>query len=73
MAKVIITIEDLPGEKVKIVTEPSMEQIIRMDVSGFTPLTAAEGMAFKVLNGIRLESKKNQQKNNGVLTSADGF
>lgn len=56
MAKIIITLEDLPEGKIKIVTEPPLKQIIEMDISGHS-ISPALGMAFKVLNDIRKESK----------------
>jgi hypothetical protein len=58
MASVIITIEDTPDGKVKIVCVPSFEQIIKQDVSGES-FTAAQGYALMMLNKAREESKNN--------------
>lgn len=58
MAKIVIEIEDLPGNKVKVTSTPNFETMMAMDISGHT-LTSAHGYAFKVLNTIRAESQKN--------------
>ena len=57
MAKVTITIEDLPGSKVKIVAEPSFEMLAKMDVSG-NALTSAQGYAMYAMKKIREASKQ---------------
>lgn len=61
MALVKITLEDLPGGKVKVVAEPNFETLIRVDVSG-NKLTAAQGYAVGMLNYVRAESKKNDPR-----------
>jgi len=58
VAKVVITIEDIPDNKVKITCDPSLEKMIQMELSG-NNLTSAHGYAFKTLNEIRKESKVN--------------
>lgn len=57
MAKVIITIEDLPNGKVKTTFEPSIESLIKKTVSGHD-YTSAEGYAMFVQRQIREISKK---------------
>lgn len=57
MAKIVITIEDKPGNKVSIVSNPSMEQMFSMDLSG-QQLTSAHGYAFRMLNEARAVSKE---------------
>lgn len=57
MAKITLTIEDLPGNKVKVVSDPNFETMMKMHVSG-TPLTSAHGYALTAINAIRGESKK---------------
>ncbi len=57
MAHVTITIEDMPGNKVKVVATPTIEAMVKMNVSG-EPMTSAHGYAFLALNAIRQESKK---------------
>lgn len=59
MAKVTITIEDLPGpgNKVKIVAEPNFETMMKMDISG-NILTSAHGYAVLALNSIRSAAKR---------------
>lgn len=57
MAKVVITIEDRPDGKVKILCEPTFERMIAMEMSGET-LSSAHGYAYKILNDIRKESKR---------------
>jgi hypothetical protein len=56
MAKVTITIEDLPGNKVKVISDPSLETMFKMNLSG-GDMTSAHGYAFAALNAIRRESK----------------
>ncbi|OPX89076.1 MAG: hypothetical protein A4E53_01684 [Pelotomaculum sp. PtaB.Bin104] len=58
MAKIVITIEDLPNGKVKTSCDPNFDTMIRMHISG-TPFTAAHGYALAALNKIVEESKKN--------------
>lgn len=58
MAKVQITIEDLPDGKVKVVAEPNFETLMAMDISG-SKLTAAHGYLFSTLNHITKLSKQN--------------
>ena len=57
MAKVVITIEDLPNGKVRTVCEPNFETMMKMKMSG-GELTSAHGYAFQCLNAIREESKR---------------
>ena len=57
MAKIIITIEDSTAGKVKVVSDPNFETMMKMHVSG-AGLTAAHGYAFCALNAIREEAKK---------------
>jgi len=58
MAKITITIEDLGDGNVKTVADPSFDQMMKMDQSGYG-LTAAHGYAFRALNAILAESKRN--------------
>lgn len=58
MARVVIVIEDLPGDKVKVEATPNFETMMAMDISG-NKLTSAHGYAFAVLNYIRKLSKQN--------------
>ena len=58
MAKAVITFEDLPNGKVKVVSEPNFETLMAMDLSG-NSLTAAHGYLFSVLNHITKLSKQN--------------
>lgn len=57
MSKVTMTIEDLPGGGVKIVCEPSFEQMM-MKGNQAGNFTSAEGYAIFALNQLRAESKK---------------
>lgn len=54
--KVTITIEDSPGGKVKVVSQPSFE--LMMKKTKFDDLSSAEGYAVCALNAIRAASKK---------------
>lgn len=58
MAKIIILIEDSPGNKVRVESTPSFETMMKMDVSG-ADLTSAHGYAFCALNAIRDAAKRN--------------
>jgi hypothetical protein len=55
MAKITITLED-HLDKVKVVSDPNFETMIKMEVSG-TALTSAHGYAIAALNAIRAHSK----------------
>lgn len=57
MAKVTITIEDSPGGKVKCVSKPTFEEIMKMNISG-EDLTSAEAYAVFMLNQLRKESNR---------------
>lgn len=56
VAKIVITIEDLPNGKVKVVASPNAEQMIRQKMAGHD-WTAAHGYAFCALNEVRKQSK----------------
>lgn len=57
MAKVTITIEDLPTGGVKVVSDPNFETIMKLHISGHA-LTAAHGYALAALNEIRAKGKE---------------
>jgi hypothetical protein len=57
MAKIVITIEDAPDGRVKMVSDPSFETMMKMDLSG-EKMTPAIGYAFCAINAIRKASKK---------------
>lgn len=57
MAKITITIEDTPNDKVKVVANPTFETMAKMTNSG-EDMTSAHGYAMLVLRTIREESKK---------------
>jgi len=56
MNTVIIEIQDLPDGKVKVTSNPTMETMIKMQVSG-NELSSAHGYAYACLNQIRKISK----------------
>lgn len=56
MAKITITIEDLPNGKVKVVADPSFETMASMIVSGEN-MTSAHGYAMTCIKAVRQESK----------------
>ena len=62
MAKVVIEIEDMPGNRVSVKATPNFETICKMDLSGHT-LTSAHGYAVAMLNTARQISKSNDPKN----------
>lgn len=59
MAKVTITIEDKLDGKVSVVVNPSLEVLIKKQVSG-NGTTSAEGYAFYAAKAIRDESKRRE-------------
>jgi len=56
--KVTISIEDLPNGRVKTVTDPTYEMLLRKITQGGEGLSSAEGYAFYVLNQLKAESKR---------------
>lgn len=56
MSMVTITIEDIPQSRVKVVSTPSFE--LMMKKTKFDALTSAEGYAITALNAIRAASKR---------------
>lgn len=65
--KVTITIEDLPGDKVKITCDPTGETLIKMIQSG-EEATSAHGYALNLLNTARKISKDSDKS--GLLKIA---
>lgn len=61
MAKVTITFEDQPDGKVKVVCEPSFEQMMQFLVSG-SELTASQGYAVNALNSVRQAAQTQKDK-----------
>jgi len=59
MAKITITLEDLPDGKVKLVVDPTIETFFKMDLSGHS-FTPAQGYAVAAVNHVHRESKKQQ-------------
>jgi len=52
MAKITITIEDMPGDKVKTVVDPPVATIFKMIESG-EEMTSAFGYAMRAVNSIQ--------------------
>lgn len=57
MAKVTITFEDSPNDKVKVVSDPSFETMAKIEISG-NGLSSSHGYALTAINAIREASKK---------------
>jgi hypothetical protein len=57
VAKIVLTIEDVVGGKVRVVSEPSFESMMKMNASG-EDLTAAHGYALVAINQIRRVAKE---------------
>ena len=66
MAKCVITFEDLPENKVKVVCEPNFETMMMMIQSGHE-WTSAQGMAVYAMNKIREQSKKSDPVNRIIV------
>lgn len=60
MAKILITIQDMPDGTVSCVSTPNFAEMMR---DGQGPLTAAEGYALYALNAVRNESRKKESIN----------
>ena len=65
MARITITIEDLPEGGVSVVSDPNFETMAMMDRSGHR-LTSAHGYAISTLNHMRKVSKNNNEKDSLV-------
>lgn len=66
MAKIEIVIEDTGDGKVKVTSNPSMETMIKMDISGHK-LSSAHGYAYACLNEIRRISKSSDPTNKIII------
>lgn len=71
MAKVIIEIEDLPGDKVQIKATPNFEYIAKMEASG-ERLTPAHGYGIALLNKARQISQSNEPTNKIYIPKVRG-
>lgn len=58
MAKIILCIEDQPGDKVKVTCDPTFETMMLIAKHG--KLESSHGYAFKAINAIREESKSKE-------------
>lgn len=59
MAKVVITIEDKPGDRVEVIVNPPAEQLFQKIAShGPASLTSAEAYALCAVRTMREESKR---------------
>lgn len=63
MAKITITFEDQATGGVSVVSDPSFETMMKMDLSGHD-LTSAHGYALLAINAIRNKSKDESERNN---------
>lgn len=61
MSKVVITLEDIGDNKVKVVCEPTFETMAFMVNSG-NQLTAAQGYALAAINAIRKAAREQSNK-----------
>jgi hypothetical protein len=58
MALITLTIEDIPGGQVRVVTNPTVEKVMLMAKAG--ALESSHGYMFAALNAIRKESQSKQ-------------
>lgn len=73
MAKIVITIEDKPGNMVKTVIEPSFA-ILSMKIKNTTqPLTSAEALGIFCVNKILEEQKKTKEPTRIIIPKLRGF
>jgi hypothetical protein len=61
MSKIVITIEDQPGNRVAIHCKPLAQEMIQAAANGHS-MTSAEGYALLMLRAVREESKRMEQK-----------
>jgi hypothetical protein len=57
VAKVVITIEDVEGDHVKVTATPNFEQMCKLDLTGQS-MTSAHGFALFALNQITKKSRE---------------
>lgn len=60
MSKLVITIEDVPGGGVKIMSQPSNETLL-MKINSGDGVTAAEAYALRAMRAIREDAKSQGQ------------
>jgi hypothetical protein len=64
--KITITIEQVPGGAVKVVSDPSFETMARMELSG-EGLSSANAYALIAINAIRKASKQADAEKRGLI------
>lgn len=67
MAKIIITIEDMPGDKVKAVMSPPFAQLALKVKNSLTPLTAAEIYGIAAINKIMELNRHNKGEKTKII------
>ena len=67
MAKIIITIEDMPGDKVKSVMSPPFAQLAMKVKNSLTPLTAAEIYGIAAINKIMDINRSNKKEKTRII------
>lgn len=67
MAKIIITIEDMPGDKVKAVMNPPFASIALKVKNSLTPLTAAEIYGVAAINKIMDLNRANKKEPTKII------
>lgn len=67
MPKITITIEDLPGDKVKIVADPPLSDIMKIAKNRRSEMTSAHGYAMNMLISAKVRSDE-LAKEPAVLT-----
>lgn len=65
MARIVITVEDMPDGTVKTVMDPPFATLMQMNASGHT-LTSAHGYALRAVNAIR-DAAKDQSNTLGLI------
>lgn len=67
MAKIIITIEDMPGDRVKAVMSPPFAQLASKVKNSLTPLTAAEIYGIAAINKIMELNRQNKGEKTRII------
>ncbi len=74
MAKVIITIEDMPGDKVKAVMNPPFAQLALKVKNSLTPLSPAEVYGIAAINKVmEINNKQKKEPTKIIIPKLRGY
>lgn len=74
MSKIVITIEDLPGDRVKASMTPSFSELAFKVKNSISPLTSAETYAVSVVNRImEINNSKKKEPTRIIIPKLRGY